>query len=113
MSIVVAWINARKKAQEDVRIGNNKLQQAREKLDYLKGIEPVPDYARTFPGWYAPVVIVENGKRVVKPIKSRERRRMAQARSGEPGRAVRDPGRSGAAVLQAPTRGVTLRLQRI
>ena len=62
-------VKVTKKAQEDVRIGNNKLQQAKEKLDYLKGIEPDPDYARIFPGWYAPVVIVENGKRVVKPMR--------------------------------------------
>jgi len=62
-------VKVTKKAQEDVRIGNNKLQQAREKLDYLKGIEPDPDFARIFPGWYAPVVIVEDGKRVVKPMR--------------------------------------------
>jgi len=62
-------VKATKKAQEDVRIGNNKLRQAKEKLDYLKGIEPDPDYARIFPGWYAPVVIVEDGKRVVKPMR--------------------------------------------
>jgi len=62
-------IKVTKKAQEDVRIGNNKLQQAKEKLDRLKGIEPDPDFARIFPGWYAPVVIVEDGKRVVKPMR--------------------------------------------
>jgi len=62
-------IKVTKKAQEDVRIGNNKLQQAKEKLDRLKGIEPDPDFARIFPGWYAPVVIVEDGKHVVKPMR--------------------------------------------
>jgi len=67
-------VKVTKKAQDDVRIGNNKLQQAKEKLDYLKGTEPDPDYARIFPGWYAPVVTVENRKRVVKPMRYQLRR---------------------------------------
>ena len=62
-------VKVTKKAQDDIRIGNNKLEQARDKLDFLKGIKPDPDYARIFPGWYAPIVIVVNGKRVVEPMR--------------------------------------------
>jgi len=76
-------VKVTKKAQDDVRIGNNKLLQAKEKLDYLKGIEPDPDYARIFPGWYAPVVIVENSKRVVKPMRYLLRRAGARASDDE------------------------------
>jgi len=76
-------VKVTKKAQDDVRIGSNKLQQAREKLDYLKGIEPDPDYARIFPGWYAPVVVVENGRRVVKPMRYLLRRAGARASDDE------------------------------
>jgi len=58
-----------KKAQEDVRIGTNKLKQARRKLDDLKRSESEPDDGRIFPGWYAPVVMVEDGKRIVRPMR--------------------------------------------
>lgn len=58
-----------KKAENDLRVGTNKLKQAMRKLDDLKRMEPESDDGRIFPGWYAPVVIVENGKRVVKPMR--------------------------------------------
>ena len=62
-------IKVTKKAQEDARIGANKVETAKAKLEGLRRKESVPDDGRIFPGWYAPVVIVENGKRVVKPMR--------------------------------------------
>ncbi|APP84454.1 hypothetical protein BI317_09965 [Xanthomonas hortorum pv. gardneri] len=57
-----------KKAREDVRIGTNKIQQAQRRLDTLKGTRGQDD-SRIFPGVYCPVLVVENGQRVVKPMR--------------------------------------------
>ncbi|WP_115560003.1 SOS response-associated peptidase family protein [Xanthomonas arboricola] len=57
-----------KKAREDVRIGTNKIQQAQRRLDMLKGARGQDD-SRIFPGVYCPVLVVENGQRVVKPMR--------------------------------------------
>jgi len=57
-----------KKAREDVRIGANKIQQAQRRLDVLKGVRGGDDN-RIFPGVYCPVLVVENGQRVVKPMR--------------------------------------------
>ncbi|MEA9605689.1 SOS response-associated peptidase family protein [Xanthomonas campestris pv. plantaginis] len=57
-----------KKAREDVRIGTNKVQQAQRRLDTLKGARGQDD-SRIFPGVYCPVLVVENGQRVVKPMR--------------------------------------------
>jgi Uncharacterized conserved protein len=56
-----------KKAREDVRIGTNKGKAARRRLDILKGL--ASDNDRVFPGLYAPVMVWENGQRVVKPMR--------------------------------------------
>jgi len=58
-----------KKAQEDARIATNKIAIAREKLSDLKRIEPLPRDERIFPGVYAPVMVMENGRRVIKPMR--------------------------------------------
>ncbi|RFF51742.1 hypothetical protein, partial [Xanthomonas campestris] len=57
-----------KKAREDVRIGTNKIQQAQRRLDTLKGTRGQDD-SRIFPGVYCPVLVIENGQRVVKPMR--------------------------------------------
>ncbi|MCI2243290.1 SOS response-associated peptidase [Xanthomonas sp. PPL568] len=57
-----------KKAREDVRIGSNKIQQAQRRLDTLKGSRGADD-RRIFPGVYCPVLVVEDGRRVVKPMR--------------------------------------------
>lgn len=57
-----------KKAREDVRIGSNKIQQAQRRLDVLKGVRGLDDN-RIFPGVYCPVLVVEEGRRVVKPMR--------------------------------------------
>ncbi len=56
-----------KKARDDVRIGTNKGKAARRRLDILKGLASDDD--RVFPGMYAPVMVWENGQRVVKPMR--------------------------------------------
>lgn len=57
-----------KKAREDIRIGSNKIQHAQRRLNALKGGEGAED-CRIFPGLYCPVMVVENGRRVVKPMR--------------------------------------------
>ncbi|UYB51136.1 SOS response-associated peptidase [Xanthomonas sp. AM6] len=57
-----------KKAREDVRIGTNKIAQAQRRLDVLKGVRGADDN-RIFPGVYCPVLVVEGGQRVVKPMR--------------------------------------------
>lgn len=58
-----------KKAQEDARIATNKIAIAREKLSDLRRTEPLPRDERIFPGVYAPVMVMENGLRVIKPMR--------------------------------------------
>lgn len=58
-----------KAARESVRIATNKIDKARQNLDDLRRTELKPRDSRIFPGWYAPVMIVEKGKRVVRPMR--------------------------------------------
>lgn len=58
-----------KKAAEDERIATNKIEWARGKLADLHRTELVPDDSRIFPGVYAPVLIWEDGQRVIKPMR--------------------------------------------
>ena len=58
-----------KKAAEDVRIGTNKVEQAMGRLDALKRSESQSDDSRIYPGYYCPVMVWENGRRVVKPMR--------------------------------------------
>lgn len=58
-----------KKALDDQRIATNKIQWSLGKLADLKRTTIEPEDARIFPGWYAPVMIWENGRRVVKPMR--------------------------------------------
>lgn len=54
-----------KKSREDIRIGGNKVKAAQRRLDTLKGKQNDLDH-RVFPGVYCPVLVVEDGRRVVK-----------------------------------------------
>lgn len=60
---------ATKKAQEDQRIATDKVAWALGKLADIKRVELTPRDARIFPGWYAPVVISQGGRRVVMPMR--------------------------------------------
>ena len=58
-----------KKAQEDRRIATAKVEWALGKLAALRRTVPVAEDARIFPGWYAPVLVWEEGRKVVRPMR--------------------------------------------
>jgi putative SOS response-associated peptidase YedK len=60
---------ATKKAQEDQRIATNKIAQLKTRIADLKRNEPKGEDSRIYPGWFAPVMVSENGRRVVKPMR--------------------------------------------
>src|SRR5690606_32897130 len=58
-----------KKAAEDQRIAGGKVEAALRRLDALKRTTAEPGDARIFPGMYAPVMVSEGGKRVLRPMR--------------------------------------------
>ena len=58
-----------KAATESARIATNKIEWSLAKLTDLRRTELKDNDSRIFPGWYAPVMIWENGQRVVKPMR--------------------------------------------
>jgi putative SOS response-associated peptidase YedK len=58
-----------KKAKEDVRIATNKSQMFLDRLADLRRTEPNNEDARIFPMMYAPVLISENGKTIIRPMR--------------------------------------------
>jgi len=58
-----------KAAQESQRIASNKTAWAMGKLGDLRRTEPLERDSRIFPGWYAPVLVREEGQLVVKPMR--------------------------------------------
>lgn len=58
-----------KAATESRRIATAKVEWALGKLAALRRTTLVDEDARIFPGWYAPVLVSEGGKRVVKPMR--------------------------------------------
>ena len=58
-----------KKAQDDVRIGTGKMARIQSRMDALKRSEPTADDSRIFPGYFVPVMVMEGGERVVKPMR--------------------------------------------
>ena len=62
-------VKATKKASEEVRIATNKIASIKGKLEELKSTALTPRNSRIFPGWYAPVMVKENGRRTVKPMR--------------------------------------------
>lgn len=58
-----------KKALEDQRIATNKIAQLKGKLDDLRRREPQPRDSRIFPGMYCAVMVIEDGQRVIKPMR--------------------------------------------
>jgi putative SOS response-associated peptidase YedK len=58
-----------KAAQESRRIATDKVEWALGKLADLRRTELNAEDSRIFPGWYAPVMIQENGRRVIKPMR--------------------------------------------
>ena len=58
-----------KAAAESKRIAINKIDALLSRIDDLQRIEPLERDARIFPGNYAPVIVMEGGERVVKPMR--------------------------------------------
>jgi putative SOS response-associated peptidase YedK len=58
-----------KKALEDQRIATSKVEWALGKLADLHRTKPTDEDSRIFPQHYAPVMVMENGRRVVKPMR--------------------------------------------
>ena len=68
-----------KGAANEVRVASNKIAAARRRLEDVMRETPKPADDRIWPGWYAPVMIWENGRRVVKPMRFRCRPARASA----------------------------------
>ncbi|MFN4116605.1 MAG: SOS response-associated peptidase family protein [Inhella sp.] len=51
-----------KTASDSARIARNKIAWAGDKLRELRRREPEPGDARIYPGWYCPVLVIENGE---------------------------------------------------
>jgi putative SOS response-associated peptidase YedK len=58
-----------KKASEDKRIATNKIEWLLGKLANLKRTDFKPGDNRIFPFWYAPVLVEEGGKRLIRPMR--------------------------------------------
>lgn len=58
-----------KKAQDDQRIATDKVKQLMGRHADLKRTDLRDRDSRIFPGWYVPVMIWEDGKRVIKPMR--------------------------------------------
>lgn len=58
-----------KAATESKRIATSKMAWAQGKLADLRRTELIPQDSRIYPGYYAPVIVMENGRKVVKPMR--------------------------------------------
>ena len=58
-----------KKATDDKRIATNKMARAQEKLEDLQRTTRKAGDSRMYPGYYVPVLIMENGKKIVRPMR--------------------------------------------
>jgi putative SOS response-associated peptidase YedK len=58
-----------KAATENQRIATNKIDWCLGKLADLRRTELKDRDSRVYPGWYAPVMVMENGERVIKPMR--------------------------------------------
>lgn len=58
-----------KKATDDQRIATTKIKRARQKLEDLQRKESRPADSRMFPGYFVPVLVIENGEKIVRPMR--------------------------------------------
>jgi putative SOS response-associated peptidase YedK len=66
---IILLIKPTKKLAEDLRIASKKIPQIKAKMDGLRSTKLTALDSFIFPEMYAPVMIWENGKRVVKPMR--------------------------------------------
>ncbi|OBU70725.1 hypothetical protein A9K58_01920 [Stenotrophomonas maltophilia] len=57
------------KARNALRVACNRIQRAQARLEDLHRVQLLPRDSRIFPGTYAPVMVSENGSRVIKPMR--------------------------------------------
>lgn len=62
-------VSETKAATESKRIATNKILQSHNRLKDLSRVELQPRDSRIFPGHYAPVMVMENGLKVIKPMR--------------------------------------------
>jgi putative SOS response-associated peptidase YedK len=62
-------VKTTKAATESQRIATDKVEWCLGKLADIRRTEPKPRDSRIYPGWYAPVMVMEDGKRVIKPMR--------------------------------------------
>jgi putative SOS response-associated peptidase YedK len=58
-----------KKSTNDKRIASSKIERALEKLAAITSNEPGTRDSRMYPGYYVPVMVLENGKNIVRPMR--------------------------------------------
>lgn len=66
---VLASAKPTKKAADNQRVAGNKIRTAERKLADLHRRELGPEDSRIYPGYYAPVMVWEDGRRVIKPMR--------------------------------------------
>src|SRR3984893_442948 len=62
-------IKVTKAATESRRIATDKIAWTRGKVSEVQRTTPKPSDSRIFPGHYAPVLVMENGQRIIKPMR--------------------------------------------
>lgn len=62
-------VKVTKKAENDVRVATNKIERAGQKLADLRRDDLLDRDSRIFPGMYAPVIVREGRRRVIKPMR--------------------------------------------
>ena len=65
----VLSVRSTKAAAEGKRIATDKIEWVLGKLSDLERTEPTDEDSRIFPAHYAPVMVIEDGKRVIKPMR--------------------------------------------
>jgi putative SOS response-associated peptidase YedK len=62
-------IKETKKALESRRVAGNKVEHCKRRLEDLNRTAPADSDRRMYPGQYLPVMVMENGKRVIRPMR--------------------------------------------
>lgn len=62
-------IKVTKKASDEKRIATNRIERALDKIADLQRTDLRANDSRMFPGYYVPVMIVENGRKIVRPMR--------------------------------------------
>lgn len=57
------------KARNELRVSANRVERAQSRLEDLQRSQQLPRDNRIFPGTYAPVIVSEHGRRVIKPMR--------------------------------------------